>query len=308
MSVYLQFISIQDDGNSIIGAASMTDRHWTGSIRYYNDHSNYNIDNSAVTIKIDSGASCGAFLDHERFIVGEDSGNLQIFEKCDNTDSIPEMHSIANACQHDDGLVSLSVFSDKSHTVTGGMDYCIKIWNVSELLSVNTFQFAHTNIVTSVDTKPNSNSTFVSTSLDQEALIWDIRLPLPAYSVLKKNCGLTTSTWNIQAENILAIGAEDGHISIIDIRQANEVVWEIPILDRPLNKILYNSNSKKSDEISCCGDNNLVVVVDTKKCKANEIPIIYESSIHKDFVRDLAWHNDYLFTCSWDNTVQKHLP
>ena len=58
----------------------------------------------------------------------------------------------------------------------------IKVWDIAEgLLSIHSFNFAHKDTITCVDAKPDNNSVFATTSLDCEALIWDIRKSKPAH-------------------------------------------------------------------------------------------------------------------------------
>lgn len=60
------------------------------------------------------------------------------------------------------------------------MFHSIKLWEASELVAEHSYSFAHTNIITSVDVKPASDSIFISTSLDCEAVVWDVRESKPA--------------------------------------------------------------------------------------------------------------------------------
>lgn len=50
-------------------------------------------------------------------------------------------------------------------------------------MATYSFSFAHTDLITCVDVKPGSNTEFVSTSYDCEALMWDTRLTKPAQSM-----------------------------------------------------------------------------------------------------------------------------
>ena len=68
--------------------------------------------------------------------------------------------------------------------------HSIKVWDISELMATYSFGFAHTDIITCVDAKPESDTEFVSTSYDCEALMWDIRLSKPAQSNLNNNVNI----------------------------------------------------------------------------------------------------------------------
>ena len=60
----------------------------------------------------------------------------------------------------------------------------IKVWDIVEgLLSTYSFNSAHRDTITCVDVQPGNNSVFASTSLDCEALTWDIRQSKPAHGI-----------------------------------------------------------------------------------------------------------------------------
>lgn len=50
-------------------------------------------------------------------------------------------------------------------------------------MATYSFGFAHTDTITCIDVKPESNTEFASTSSDCEALMWDIRQSKPAQSI-----------------------------------------------------------------------------------------------------------------------------
>lgn len=56
------------------------------------------------------------------------------------------------------------------------------------------------------------------------------------------------------------------------------------------------------NQLAGCCDGNVVKIFDTDKSLAT----IYEDDRHRDFVRGLAWQQNKLLTCSWDNTVLHH--
>ncbi|XP_078040859.1 methylosome protein WDR77 [Augochlora pura] len=300
----LQFILIHNEKSALLGGSNMTDRYWTGSLWYYNDISDFDRKKAYIASKMESGVCDGAYLGQDKFVVSEDTGVLQVLGLVETNDTcVQELQSLQYACQHDSTLLTLSVFQDDIHLVTGGMDYCIKVWDTTELLATHSFGFAHTDIVTAVDAQPKSNTTFVSTSLDCEALLWDIRQSNPAQSILKKDFSLTTANWNPVLDHTLAIGTDNGDVILVDIRNASDsVLQESKIFSKSLHKVLFNPNPERSGELACCCDDTLVQVLDIN----SNLSSIYENERHTDFVRGLAWYKDELFSCSWDNTVNKH--
>ncbi|XP_031826177.1 methylosome protein WDR77 [Nomia melanderi] len=301
----LQFILIHNEKSAILGGSNMTDRYWSGTIWYYNDISDFDRDKAFVALKTESVVCDGADLERDKFVIGEDSGVLQVLGLVEVADThSQELQSLGYACLHDGSLLTLSVFEDNTHLVTGGMDYCIKVWDTAELMAIHSFSFAHTDIITSVDAQPRNNTTFVSTSLDCEALIWDIRQSNPAQSILKKDFGLTAVNWNTILDHIIAIGTENGDVTLVDIRKAGiSILQDANVFPRSVHKLLFNPNPERSEELACCCDDTRVDVLDIN----NNFSSIYKNERHSDFVRGLAWYKDQLFSCSWDNTVSKHI-
>lgn len=60
------------------------------------------------------------------------------------------------------------------------IDCRIKVWDVEDLTIMHSYDSAHTDIVSSVDTSPSSASIFASCALDGEASLWDVRQSTPA--------------------------------------------------------------------------------------------------------------------------------
>ncbi|XP_058791274.1 methylosome protein WDR77-like [Phymastichus coffea] len=299
----LQVIIVHKDDSLVLGASNMVDRYWNGSVWFYNGLTNFDRNKYTAARKTESGVCVAAYLDkYDKFIVGEESGLLSVFELITKPETqLQELQCMGFSCQHDDSLTSVSTFKDNVHIVTGGMDACIKIWDTTEILATTFFNQAQTDIITCVQTQVNSNSVFLSTSMDHEALIWDIRKTKPAIGLWKNSCcGLTAASWKFDDENTVAIGGIDGSIAIFDIRNIGVAVYEFIQFPRGIHKLLFNPNS--SNQLAGCCDSTEIKVFDS----SNNYSSIFENTAHKDFVRGLAWHKSDLITCSWDNTVLRH--
>ncbi|XP_060832024.1 methylosome protein WDR77-like [Bombus pascuorum] len=300
---HLQFINIYNEKSAILGASNLTDRYWNGAVWYYNDIKEFDRDKAFLHAKTESGVCDGIFLQHDKFVIGQDSGTLQVFDVSTKSDDSKELQSAGYATLHDDCLLTLSAFADKCHVVSGGMDCCIKIWDISELMATNSFSFAHTDLITCVNVKPGSNTEFVSTSYDCEALMWDIRLTRPAQSILKKNVGLGAICWSPNKSNIVAIGTDSGEIVIVDIRKGGVKLLSKSIASsRPVHRLVFNLDSARVEELAVCCDDVFVEVFDVN----NQLSPIYKDDRHTDFVRGLTWFDRHLYSCSWDNAVLKH--
>lgn len=300
---HLQFILIYNEESAILGGTNMADRYWTGTVWYYNDISDFDRNKAYIAKKTESGVCAAVYLKSDAFVIGEDSGGLQILDVTSGPDGLKQLQCSAYACLHDSSLLTLSAFADKKHIVSGGMDCCIKIWDVIELTVIKSFDYAHIDTVTCTDVRPESDTEFVSTSSDCEGLLWDIRQAKPAQRILKRDASLTAVSWNPNLENILAIGTDNGEVIIVDARKSNsEVLRELSAFSRPVHKLFFNPNAEKLEELAVCCDNTSVEVLDIN----SQFSPIYKDGRHTDFVRDLTWFNNRLYSCSWDNTVLKH--
>lgn len=61
----------------------------------------------------------------------------------------------------------------------------------------------------------------------------------------KKNCQLTAVAWNSITDHLIAIGAADGSIVLIDVRQTNDVLYESVECERGVHKLLFNPDPEK---------------------------------------------------------------
>ncbi|CAL7935769.1 unnamed protein product [Xylocopa violacea] len=279
----------------------MGHHYWGGTVWYYNDITDFDRNKAYVATRTESGVCDVVCIESDKFAVGEDNGALQVFHLVTKSDDLQELQCAGYAALHDDSLLSLSIFHDKKHIVSCGLDYCIKIWDISELMAIQSFGFAHTDMIHCVDIKPGSDSEFVSVSSDCEALLWDTRLSKPARSILKRDSGLTAVNWNPHLLNVVAIGTEDGKVVIVDARMGGtEPLQESYHFTRTIHKLLYHPHAEGI--LAACCDDVTVQVFDTN----DHLSSIYLDERHKDMVRGLTWFKDNLYSCSWDSTVLKH--
>ncbi|XP_011171350.3 methylosome protein 50 [Solenopsis invicta] len=294
----LQFFKIYDEYNAVLGGTNMVDLCWNGTLWHYGDIFDFARERASVK-HLDTGICDGAYLSNKKFVCVGDSGAVQIYEI-----KFGEMQQLSYACQHDDSILTVSVFSNKRNIVTGGMDCCLKVWDVEDLIATYSYHSAHLDVITSTDVKPNSNSIFVSASLDSESLVWDFRLQEPASCIFRKNdCFLTAISWNKKVDHLIAIGTNNGSIALIDTRQTKTPLYESVEYDRSIHKLLFNPYSERKDQLACCSDNETVKVFDISR----EMFTVYEDSSHSDFVRGLTWFQSDLYSCAWDARVIKHV-
>ncbi|XP_063979314.1 methylosome protein WDR77-like [Diachasmimorpha longicaudata] len=299
---HLQFIEVYNDEKAILGGANLTDRYWNGTVWYFDETEVLDRNNSFTATRTTSTVSDAAFLEGHTFILAEDGGVIQILNVVEPPESwVVGLQSMGHTCQHDDSVTSLSVFDNKSHFVSGGVDRCLKVWEVSSMLAVHSYQTAHIAIITSVDVLSKSDSSFVSTSLDSEAVIWDVRIPKPARRLYKidDGVGLTAVACNPTNEHEVAMGGQDGYVLLVDVRKPEQLVHKSLEFPRPIHRLKYHP--RRNWLAGCCNDTT-VKVLDTSQ----HLSLLLENNSHTDFVRGLAWTKDELLTCGWDSTIQRH--
>ncbi|KAL0126235.1 hypothetical protein PUN28_004986 [Cardiocondyla obscurior] len=281
----------------------MVDLYWYGILWNFKDISNFSRDKATIVHRMESGICDAAYLSESKFVIVEDSGAVQI-QQIVESNRQSQFQQLEYACQHDDSVLTVSVFPNKRNIVTGGMDCCLKIWDTEDLISTYSYSYAHTDVITSTDVKPMCNSIFVSVSFDNESLLWDIRRAKPANSIFKKNNSpLSTVTWNSTLDHLIAIGTTNGEIVLIDVRQTKTPLHESVKNNRGIHKLLFNPNSERQEQLACCFDSEVIKIFDTNK----EMLELYIFNDHSDFVRGLAWCKDDLYSCAWDGKVIKHV-
>jgi len=99
----------------------MVDLYWNGTLWHYKDISDFSREKAVAKQRMDSGVCDAAYLSENRFVSVEDSAAVQIYEITE-TDKQFEFQHLAYACQHEDSILTVSVFSNQRNIVTGGMD------------------------------------------------------------------------------------------------------------------------------------------------------------------------------------------
>ncbi|PNF41240.1 hypothetical protein B7P43_G01506 [Cryptotermes secundus] len=292
----------------LLGCSNLTGRFWTGSLWYFLDpDSAPDVEKCLTGIECETGITDGKFLeDNNKVIIGEDSGVVQVLGLSESPgEHTFHFESLSSVCEHDDSVLSVSVFSDGKRAVTGGLDMNIKVWSVESLTSECTYRPAHLHQVSSVCTHPqDGSSVFASCSLDGMALIWDTRNAKPARVALNDGSqGLTSVAWHMSQSDLLAVGSNSGDIIMIDVRQLKEPLGLSCCFIRPIHRLRFAHHWPEL--LAVCADDSRLKVLD---CTASSPTVIYEDDRHDDFVRGLAWHprSESLFSCGWDKQVLAH--
>jgi len=300
----LEFIDISDDGNLIMGSSDLTGRFWKGSIWYFDDPSLApNMEASVAGMDSDSSTADGKFFGGEKIIVtGEDSGAVVVYKVVREVDETPHFDRKCVRYEHDSCVLRLSVSSDRSKAVSGGMDMSIKVWDTDDLFAINTYQSAHSHHVTCVEYTHEAGSyVFASCGLDGAALLWDPRQSKPATVIIDNPSeGLSAVSWMPGDTHTLAVGSSFGNMSIVDLRNTASVKKSSPY-KRSIHRLFPLTKRL----LAACADTNEVKVVDTL---SDDMTVTYSDGRHSDFVRGLAFDNtaDLLYSCGWDKQVFSH--
>lgn len=107
--------------NALLGGTNMADIYWNGTLWHYTDISDFSRERAVITQRMDNGVCDAVYLSHNRYVSVEDSGAVQIREIV-KTDEEFEFQQLEYACQHEDSILTVSVFSNLRNIVTGGMD------------------------------------------------------------------------------------------------------------------------------------------------------------------------------------------
>ncbi|XP_047470902.1 methylosome protein 50-like isoform X1 [Penaeus chinensis] len=302
----LDFITFNKDGHFLMGSSNLTGRYWGGSIWYYDDPSLApSVEKCLTAYEINSGVVDAAFIDEKNLVVGQDSGTVEFFTVSKSA-SGSQLQSVCQIEEHLDSIHCVKVTCNNKSIITGSADMSIRIWDshtsiVSRLLSV-----AHSQQVTGLAPHPSNDQVFLSTGMDGNVLLWDLRLQKPASCVYrdwddKPECVVWTGTGEAGGEGYL-VGVQSGAIVLRNTANLSYNITSFQALNRPLYRLAVNP--ERPSQVAICGNDCKLVVadVDSESIKAR-----YEDERHNDFIRGLAWKDgNTLFTCGWDKAVHEH--
>lgn len=110
---------------------------------------------------LDSGACSADWTNDKSFLIGTDNGEVMLYKLTDQSESFYQ--NLMTKKEHDGLVTSLATCYDSNLALSGAEDARIKLWDLSEELSMNTFN-GHDYAVCSLSLNPNNNQTFVSCS------------------------------------------------------------------------------------------------------------------------------------------------
>jgi len=305
VELHLDFIDISEDGYAILGSSDLSGRYIRGSVWYFKNASLAPLKEKSISsIECDISVCEGKFIDNKKtIIIGDDLGAVTVLELTEEEDQSFTLERKNSRHDHDSNVLTISVSAEKNNVVTAGMDLCIKVWDIQELVPSYTFPNAHSNFVTSVAYSSNNSAVFASCGLDGVALLWDTRQPKPA-TVLVQSCkeNLTALAWQAGDGNLLNVGSDFGNVSLVDVRTpAQPPIKTSCVYQKPIYRLL----SINPSSLAACADSHEVKVVDPL---SEDFSVRYVDSRHSDFVRGLSYDKSsrILYSCGWDKEVVSH--
>ncbi|EGW12026.1 Methylosome protein 50, partial [Cricetulus griseus] len=251
------------DGSLLLGASSLSGRCWAGSLWFFKDpNAAPNEGFCSAGVQTEAGVADLTWVGDKGILVASDSGAVELWELDENETLI-----VSKFCkyEHDDIVSTVTVLSSGTQAVSGSKDFCIKIWDLTQQMSLNSYR-AHSGQVTCVAASPHKDSVFLSCSEDSRILLWDTRCPKPASQM----------------------GDENGSVSLVDTKNASSTLSSAVhsikgVLDcgQPEMYVLNHGNMA----VSSTGDENgSVSLVDTKNASST-----LSSAVHSQCVTRLVF-------------------
>lgn len=183
-----------------------------------------------------------------------------------------------------------------------------------DIVSQETYRYAHRDVITDISGKPQSNDIFATCSRDRYLSIWDKRNRLPMVDFCKNDDYANTAClWSsIGGVDRLYLGDDTGTVYIYDPRQLKQLVKSLALSDRPIHRFKMHPNEKMMCVLSL---SQTFKVIDT----TDDANVLYTDSQADDYVRDICWKNTAtdqsgkpspssttFYSVGWNRNVHQH--
>lgn len=179
-----------------------------------------------------------------------------------------------------------------------------------DIVSEETYRYAHRDVITDISGKPQSNDIFATCSRDRYLSIWDKRNRLPMVDYRKNDDYANTAcAWStVDGIERLYLGDDTGTVYIYDPRQLKQLVKSCTLFDRPIYRFKMHADGKM---MCVFGLSTTFNVIDTTE-QAN---ILYTDSQSDDYVRDVCWKigtnqpdkaSTTFYSIGWNRNVHQH--
>ncbi|XP_054741417.1 protein valois [Anastrepha obliqua] len=303
-------IALNTEQQAIIATNKLSGREWAGSIWGFEDvgdGTKLKPAKACYKLQCQTLISCLQYIADNIFLVAMRSGRVQVWSTKSEVRS-PQtpycMFLIGDKCEHMRPVTCMNVKANMEHAITGSKDGALKVWDVgcADLISIHTFRYAHTDVVTGVAASNTETSIFATCSLDHSALLWDDRLTRPAIALCEDHPSrFKNLAWadvnEISNDNMVYLGDESGFVHAVDKRLPHKFVQSSKCLNRPIHKIV-----PKGNKIAVIGDTNIVKIIE-----ATDHSTIYTNVEAESFVRDGVWRGaSELLTVGYEGKLRIH--
>ncbi|OCT91514.1 hypothetical protein XELAEV_18014570mg [Xenopus laevis] len=302
MEVQIGAVRYRRDGALLLAASSLSSRTWGGSIWVFKDPEGApNESLCTAGVQTEAGVTDVAWVSEKGILVASDSGAVELWEILEKESLLVNKFA---KYEHDDIVKTLSVFSDGAQAVSGGKDFSVKVWDLSQKAVLKSYN-AHSSEVNCVAACPGKDTIFLSCGEDGRILLWDTRKPKPATRIdfCASDTIPTSVTWHPEKDDTFACGDETGNVSLVNIKNPDSAQTSA-VHSQNITGLAYSYHS--SPFLASISEDCTVAVLDA------DFSEVFRDLSHRDFVTGVAWspldHSKFT-TVGWDHKVlHHHLP